>query len=189
MKERRQPPPNLYGQQPSSKRPTWQGPNFRSAEDLGVAPAEQKRPIATTQPVQPVRFVDGQVTQPREQPRVVEQIRGTQIDAARAFQIRTAQLSTMTALATGAIWFLVRWALPYTTGGATAGVLMVGTFSILAALIAFTLVWAGAYVLDMATSPGGVEFLVAWRTQRRLDDQSAAMVDAYRRANGVDYER
>ena len=92
----------------------------------------------------------------------------------------------MTAGATALIWFLVRYALPLTTGGSTAGVLIVGVFSILAALFMFFAVWIAAYVLDILMSPGGVDFFESLRTQRRIDKQSDAMVEAYRKAHNLD---
>ena len=122
----------------------------------------------------------------QRQLRQVETVKSTSVDRARAFTIRTRSITMMTGGATAAIWFLVRWALPLTTGASTAGVLVVGAVSIMAGLAAFLIVWTGAYVLDMATSPGGVDLFETWRTQRRIDEQSQAMVDAYRKQQGID---
>ena len=137
-------------------------------EQTALQPMPSPQPIANT-----------------AQPRQREVITGTSLDRAHAFTVRTGRISTMTAGATAAIWFLVRFALPLTTGGATAGVLIVGAFSILAALFAFLAVWILAYSLDMLMSPGGVDLFESWRTQRRIDAQSAAMVEAYRKAHDI----
>jgi hypothetical protein len=110
----------------------------------------------------------------------------TPITRAQAFVIRSRAISLMTGGAITAIWFMVRWALPLTTGASTAGVFVVGAFSIAAGLVAFLCVWFAAYAVDMATSPGGADLFESYRTQRRIDRQSDAMVDAYRKANGVD---
>lgn len=125
----------------------------------------------------------------RRDVRQKEIISGTSLDRAHAFRVRTGSIAGMTAVTVAAIWFLTRWALPTVTGGATAGVLLVGVFAILAALGAFLAVWIVAYLADMLLSPGGVDLYESWRTQRRIDAQSDAMVEAYRRAHGLESDR
>jgi len=157
MAQRRRQPPqrDLDAMAPAVQRDSWKGPNYRPIVIEGHSESTQLQPMPA--PQQPVAV--GQ-----RQQRSMEIVKGTHVERAQGFTIRTRQISGMTALATAAIWFLVRWALPMTTGGATAGALLV----------------------DMLTSPGGVELFESWRTQRRIDAQSAAMVDAYRKVHGVD---
>lgn len=121
--------------------------------------------------------------------RQVEKLTGTPLDRAHAFTVRTRSISMMTGGATAALWFLIRWALPLTTGASTAGVLVVGAVSIVSGLVAFFVVWSVAYAIDMMTSPGGVDLFESWRTQRRIDRQSDAMVEAFRKQNGIEGKR
>jgi len=142
-------------------------------------------------PVRPSAIVpmhQGEITQggQQRQLRQSEKISGTPVDRAHAFRVRTQSISLATGAATAAIWFLVRWALPMTAGASTAGVLVVGAVAIISGLLAFFIVWTSAYLVDMLTSPGGVDLLESWRTQRRIDKQSDAMVEAFRRQNGIE---
>lgn len=112
----------------------------------------------------------------------------TPITRAQAFVIRTRQISLMTAAAVGAIYFLIRGALPMATGSQAAGLAVVGAMSMLAGMGSFLIIWFAAYAVDMATSPGGVDFFEAWQTQKRINRESKAMEDAFRLNTGTDTE-
>lgn len=160
-------------------------PTFVPATVDGEVMGRQEAP-QTPVAYQPIQGSIQPQTERRAALRQTETIKSTPTERAHAFTIRTRSISMMTGGAGAFIWFMVRWALPLTTGATTAGVLVVGAASIVFGLLAFLSVWSGAYVLDMATSPGGVDFFESWRTQRRIDRQSEAMIDAYRKQNGIE---
>ena len=119
------------------------------------------------------------------QPRSTEKLTGDHVSRAKAFQIRTRDLSFAFAVASMLIWFIARWILPRLRGD---DVVSFGVSLIVAVLVGVSIfvgVWLFAYMLDLMTSPGGIGFIEAWRTQRRLDRQSNAMIDAFKKANNL----
>ena len=119
------------------------------------------------------------------QHRTTESIKGDHISRAKGFEVRTRILSLAFGLASILLWFIGRWVLPKLSGEDVASFGVSLIVAVLVGLIIFVAVWAGAYVLDMLTSPGGIGLIEAWRTQRRLDRQSNAMINAFKKANGI----
>jgi hypothetical protein len=105
---------------------------------------------------------------------LIEQYKTSHVDRAKAFSIKTWQLSMVTlVILTLALWLI---------GAAFVPALLTG-------LIAYLAVWLGAFVIDARNSPGGVARYHSeqqWREIRRMNE---ARVDAFRKANGLDRGR
>lgn len=102
---------------------------------------------------------------------LVEQYKTSHVDRAKAFSIRTWQLSLVTLIVlTMALWLI---------GAAFIPALLVG-------LLAYLGVWLFAFLVDARNSPGGVARYHATQQWREIRRMNQARVDAFRKANGLD---
>ena len=111
---------------------------------------------------------------PASSAQLAEVYKTTHVDRAKAFSIRTHQMSVITAVVSvvGAVAFGV------------AGIKLV-----VVATVGYFIVWGWAFWQDSRTSPGGVARHHSEQSWREIRRMNRARVDAFRKVNGIEEGR